>query len=826
MLCSFNWLKEYVTGLPTPKAAAEALTMSGAEVEAVRETGVSVTNVVTAEVVTIAKHPNADKLSLCEVKTDTKTFSIVCGAKNMQPGDKVVLALIGAVLPGDFKIKKSKIRGVESEGMMCSEVELGIAETSNGIMILPPDTPLGLNIADVLGSDTLFEVNVTPNRADLLSIKGVARELAAVTGAQFKDKETAVGEEGAPVEGLASVIISDDAPCARYCARVISGVTIAPSPDAIKKRLEASGIRSINNVVDATNYVMLEAGQPLHAFDLSRLANANVTINVRLAMDGETIDTIDGKTRVLDVSMLVIADGARPVALAGVMGGRDTEVTGSTRDILLEAAWFEPSSVRKTSKKTGVASESSYRFERGVDIEAVRSALDMAAAMIVRLAGGVVAKGVIDVSKARPEPARIRFRQKKLDALLGIAIAAETCLDIFRRLGVRVDGAEDGVYMVLPPSYRSDLKTETDLIEEIARIHGYGNIPAVVPAARLALPAVGRLRPLKDRAAEILTGAGFDEVVNYSFVSRRLFELTEGAGVKGVELLNPLSDEQSVMRASLVPSLLENLRYNLQRKIEDVRIYEVAPVFNPPLLEFNPPPLEKGGRGGFAPGGRDGLPVESWKISGLMHCRRYAEGWNVTKDRADFYDCKGVVERLFDGFGASLPVMRPLPPCSKLLTLLHPGKSAAVMFGNKEAGYIGEAHPEVMARFDIKRPVYVFELDAETLTGERIRTRYSAVSKFPESVRDIAFTISGSVAYEDIVEEIRSLDAKLIESVSVFDVYYGKGIPTGSRSMALRIVYRSSERTLTSAEVDALHARVAQGLADKFKAAVRGEQES
>lgn len=806
MLCSFNWIKEYVTGLPAPRVAAEALTMSGAEVEAVKETGVSATGVVTAEVVTIAKHPNADKLSLCEVKTDTKTFSIVCGAKNMQPGDKVALALIGAVLPGDFKIKKSKIRGVESEGMMCSEVELGIADTSNGIMILPQDTSLGMNIADILGSDTLFEVNVTPNRADLLSIKGVSRELAAVTGAIFKEKDIRVDELGGAIEAMASVVISDDAPCARYCARVIKGVTIGPSPDAIKKRLEASGIRSINNVVDVTNYVMLEAGTPLHAFDLAKVGGA--TINVRLAREGETIETIDGKMRPLDSSMLVIADATRPVAIAGVMGGQESEVTQATRDILLEAAWFEPSSVRRTSKKTGVSSESSYRFERGVDMEGVLTALDMATAMIARLAGGIVAKGVIDAAKPMPQPSQIRFRKTRVEAILGIALTGETCLDIFRRIGVRIDTAQDGVYTVTPPSYRADIKCETDLVEEIARINGYGNIPAVVPSASLTPPVAGRLRPLKDTTAGILTGVGFDEVVNYSFVSKRLFELAEGTGVKGVELLNPISDEQAIMRASLIPSLIENLRYNLQRKNDDVRIYEVAPVFNPP-----DPTLQTG------------LPTEDWKISGLMHSRRFAEGWGATKDWVDFYDCKGVVERLFDGFGLRPPLMRPLLPGIKL-TILHPGKSAAVFLDNIEVGCIGELHPDVMAGFDIKRPAYVFELDAKALSGAdaaigRRGRSYSAISKFPESTRDIAFIISDSAPYENIVEEIKRLGAKLIESVSVFDVYCGKGIPEGSRSIALRIVYRSSERTLTSEEVDTLHAEVAHELVTQFKAEVR-----
>ena len=849
MLCSFNWLKEYVTGLPAPRVAADSLTMSGAEVEAVKETGVSATGVVTAEVVTIAKHPNADKLSLCEVKTDTKTFSIVCGAKNMQPGDKVALALIGASLPGDFKIKKSKIRGVESEGMMCSEVELGIADTSNGIMLLPPDTPLGLNIADVIGSDTLFEINVTPNRADLLSIKGVGRELAAVTGAAFKEKDIAVDESGRAIEGMASVAILDGAPCARYCARVISGVTIAPSPDAIRKRLEASGIRSINNVVDVTNYVMLEAGQPLHAFDLAKLGGP--AINVRLARDGETIVTIDGKTRNLDSSMLVIADAARPVAIAGVMGGLDSEVTEASRDILLEAAWFEPSSVRKTSKKTGFSSESSYRFERGVDIEGVRSALDMAAAMIAALAGGVVAKGVIDCRRPAAQPLPITFRKTRVEGLLGIALTGETCLDIFRRVGVRVEGAQDGIYTVIPPSYRSDIKCETDLVEEIARIYGYGNIPAIIPASGLTLPATGRLRPLKDTAAEILTGVGFDEVVNYSFVSRRLFELTEGPGAKGVELLNPISDEQAIMRASLIPSLIENLRYNLQHKNDDVRIYEVAPVFNPSLQNGGSPAsiseknVRRGARqeetpdatraGSLPPfekkgGGDNGLPTEDWKVSGLMHSRRFAEGWGAAKDWADFYDCKAVVERLFDGFGLGLPVMRSLLSSDAgkgIQALLHPGKSAAVYLDksdnkdNRPAGFIGELHPDVMTGFDIKRPAYVFELDAKALSSARRGRRYAAISKFPESTRDIAFIVACSLPYENIVEEIKRLDDKLIESVSVFDVYSGKGIAEGSRSIALRIVYRSSERTLTSAEVDALHAGVGRLLVEKFQAEIR-----
>lgn len=810
MRCSLNWLKEYATGLPSAKAAALALTMSGTEVESISEVGVCVTNVVIAEVLSVGKHPNADKLSLCEVRTDRETYSVVCGAKNMLPGDKVALALVGAELPGGVKIKRSKIRGVESQGMMCSEVELGIKDTSDGIMILPPEVPLGLDIATVIGGrDAVLDVSITPNRADLLSIRGIARELAVVTGAVFKDKTVIVDEAGANIDAAVSVLIADGAPCNRYCARVIKGVTIGPSPDAIRKRLEAAGIRAINNVVDVTNYGMLETGQPLHAFDLDKVDGRR--INVRLAREGELIQTLDGKTRTLDPSMLVIADASAPIALAGVMGGKHSEVSDATKDVILEAAWFEPSVVRRTAKKTGLSTDSSYRFERGVDIGGVSSALDMAAGLIVKVAGGVVAKGAIDLYRQRPAESLIRFRTKRAEKILGMTLNDGACLEIFNALGIKIKEVMEGEYLLAAPSFRVDIKTETDLIEEVARVNGYDKIPVDEPVARLTPPASGRLTQLKSHVAGLLVGAGFYEVVNYSFVARPLFELATSAGVKAVEVLNPISDEQSVMRPSLVPSLLENLRYNLQRKNDDVRIFEFAPV--------------------FASDHKESTGVkEVWRISGLIYGPRYAEAWNSVKDWTDFYDCKGVVERLFNGLGTGASAMRPLLP-SNNITILHPGKSAAVFLDEKEAGYVGELHPDVMARFDIKRPAYVFELDANAIlsvdaTKAGRRRDYTAVSRFPESVRDIAFIISDSLPYENIVEAIRKLDAKLIESVSVFDVYYGQGIEHGNRSMALRVVYRSTERTLTSEDVDALHAKVAQALASRFDAKVRGEKES
>ncbi|MBI5561977.1 MAG: phenylalanine--tRNA ligase subunit beta [Deltaproteobacteria bacterium] len=794
MPCSYNWLKEYAAGLPSPKAAAEALTMSGTEVESVTETGVSAANVVTAEVLTVVKHPNADKLSLCGVRTDKGTHSIVCGAKNMKPGDKVALAMPGAELPGGIKIKKSRIRGVESEGMMCSEHELGIKDASDGILILPPDTPLGVEIGAILGGrDALLEVSITPNRADLLSIRGVARELSAITGAAFKDKEIRVEETGATIDGLVSVSIAEGAPCGRYCARVIKGAVIGQSPAAVKARLEAAGIRSINNVVDVTNYVMLETGQPLHAFDLAKVGGGR--INVRLASDGERLETIDGKARVLDPSMLVIADVNGPVALAGVMGGKASEVSDATKDILLEAAWFVPSSVRKTAKKTGLPSESSYRFERGVDIEGARAAIDMAADMIIRLAGGAVAKGVIDVCKEKQSREPVRFRVKRAESLLGTALTGAACLDIFKRLGMDAKDAGEGVLTATPPSFRVDLNCETDLIEEIARINGYDNIPPHPPVARLVTPEIPGSARFRTRAAAVLAGAGFSEVVNYSFVSRRMLELAGGG--EPVEILNPLSDELSVMRQSLAPSLLGNLCYNLQRKNADVRIFEIAPV-------FQTRPGEK-------------LPEERWKIAGLMHGSRYGEGWNAPGDRVDFYDCKGEVERLLGQLGAASAAFNP----KGAPVFLHPGKSASIELNGANAGYIGEAHPGVNARLDLKRPVYIFELDAASIARAASPAHYSAIPRFPESARDIAFVIGESMPYEEIIRAIERLDAKLIERVSVFDVYYGEGIEPGYRSMALRIIYRSAERTLRYEEVEELHGLVGRELTSRFGAVIR-----
>lgn len=794
MLFSYNWLKEYLDNVPQPSDLAEKLTMSGTEIESLKKTGADFTGVVTAQVLTIDKHPNADKLSLCKVTTGSEELSIVCGAKNMKPGDKVALATIGAQLPKDFKIKRSKIRGVESEGMMCSEVELGLKDTSDGIMILSPDTPLGQDFSSIVGSDYMFEAGITPNRADLLSIKGMAREAAAVTGAVFRDKDFPVDEGEEPVTGFVSVEITPGAPCRRYTAKVIEGVTIGPSPEDVRQRLEAHGIRPINNVVDVTNLVLLETGQPMHAFDLSKIRDSKII--VRAAREGEKIETIDGKERSLDQTMLVIADSSRPVALAGVMGGKETEVSEATTSILLESAWFDPSSVRRTSRKLGLSSDSSYRFERGVDMEGVEKALEMAAHLINKYAGGWVARGTIDEYPVKMATQPIDFRVKRAQEMLGVEVSEAEIKEIFRKLRIHAEEVAAGAMRVTAPSYRVDLKVETDLVEEVARIYGYNNIPTTLPVARLIPGNPGRLSAIRRQVKTLLVASGFMEVINYSFVSNDSFAVTGPQDKKGVTLLNPLTEEQSVMRDSLLPSLLENLKFNLARKTEDVRIFEFAPVF-------------------FS---NDKLPEERWKVSGLLYGLRFEPGWSFPKDSVDFFDAKGAVEKLLEAIGIERAEFAPATH-----PLLHPGKAALLKVGGKSAGVIGELHPDLWAKYDLRKPAYLFELDVEALMEQFGRPKkYRQLPRFPESARDVAFVIDGKIAFSEVLRAVQKIDTKLIDKVELFDVYYAGNIPQGSRSLAIRVTYRSMERTLTAQEVEDIHSRVVKELAEKFKAEIRG----
>ncbi len=805
MRVSCNWLKEYVDRLPEPNVLGNMLTMSGTEVESITTLAPAISGVITAEVLSVAKHPNADRLSLCEVNIGrgSETLSIVCGAKNMKPGDKVALARIGAELPGGFKIKASKIRGVESQGMICSEVELGLKDASDGIMILPDDTLLGLDLKEALSlNDYMLELGVTPNRADLLSVRGVAREISALTKEPLKDKPLSLSETGEPVESLVSVSVLDTVGCGRYCARVITGLKVGASPEWLKSRLEAHGYRSINSIVDVTNYVLLEYGQPLHAFDLDKLSGKKIV--VRRAVEGETITTIDGKPRVLDASMLVIADDASVVALAGVMGGKASEVSDATKNILIEAAWFDPGTLRGVSKKTGLSTDSSYRFERGVDFNGVSHALNRATEMIANLACGSVAKGMIDVAVQRPDVAPIAFRVKRASAILGSDLDENECVAIFERLGMSVLSSGQGVITVVPPSWRMDMQTEIDLVEEAARCgkSGYDDIPSSPVSARLKRGKPGRHTSMAAKVRAHLAGAGFFEAINYSFVPRRFAEFPAHQADSMLVLLNPLTEEQSVMRTSLVPSLLETLKANVAHKNDDVRIFEFGAVFSRDAAKQ--------------------LPIENWRLAGLMHGTRSNNAWNCPKGDVDFYDIKGVVEGLLSGLmlgGQVTFVPQAANP------MLHPGRSAALRLDGVDIGYLGQTHPDMATAFDLKRPSFVFELDMDAIANAGwMRPSYAAFARFPDSSRDVAFIADEKIPYQEIIALIKEIDTKLIERVELFDVYYGKGIPVGKRSMAIRIVYRASGRTLTNDEVEAIHAKVVSAAIERFGVEVRGAE--
>jgi len=808
MLFSYNWLKEFTDTALTPAELSLKLTMAGIEVEDIIPEKPRTSGVVTALILSIKKHPNADRLTLCEVLTPAGRYPIVCGAANMKEGDKVALALDGANIAGGITVKRKEIRGVASEGMMCSKEELGLKGEKEGIMILPDDTPLGKDINELLSpADSILSVSITPNRPDCMSVLGLAREISAITGEAFRDKKTALaemGEKGAGTGQRISITVEDKNLCRRYAARVIEGVKVKESPQWLKARIASHGVRSVNNIVDAANYAMLERGQPLHAFDLDRI-NGN-TLIIRGAKEGETIETIDGKKRELKEGMLVISDLKGPQAIAGIMGGKLSEVTEKTSTILLESAWFDSISVRRTGKALGLSSDSSYRFERGVDIEGVDKALDYVSGLISQLSEGTaVLKGKVDIYPERHVPRAVLFRVKRGEDLLGIKLKEAEVKKIFERLNMTVTGGgEKGLITAAPPSYRVDINIEEDLVEEVARLKGYENIPQTLPAAAIGCgKKPGRISIMRKTAGDFLAASGFLEVINYSFVSRLSSSLAGDSlqdVLKDVVILNPLTEEQVVMRKSLLPSLFENLSFNLARKNEEVRIFEMGPVFS------------AGAKGA------KGAPEERWKASALMYGFRQGISWNEPKEWVDFYDIKGILENLLAALGIKEDIRYSAPES----ILIHPGKGAALLIGEKEAAILGEIHPDIKERFQLRKSAYVFEMDMEIAAEKFGGIRgYTPLPRFPESSRDIAFIVDENIPFGEIIKALKKINLKLIENIELFDVYFGGNMASGKRSIALRITYRSGEKTLTSSEVDGIHSTVVKELVDKFNAQLR-----
>ncbi len=800
MKISYHWLSSYVdlTGLSADELA-QGLTMAGLEVEAVLPIGRELEPVVVGRIVEVRKHPKADRLTVCRVDTGGQLLDLVCGAPNVREGILVPVALSGCRLPSGVEVKEATIRGVLSPGMICSERELGLSDDHSGIMILPEGLTPGVPLSRALNlEDILLEVNVTPNRGDCLSHIGVAREISAIFDRPLTLPDTSAAPGGTAALEKSSVTLWAPDLCPRYAARLIEGVTVGPSPAWLRNRLQAVGIRSINNVVDVTNFVLMEWGQPLHAFDWDTLAERRIV--VRRASPGERMTTLDEQERILTPDMLVIADSQKAVALAGIMGGAETEIRAETRNILLESACFEPRCIRRTAKKLGLATEASVRFERGVDIEGVIQAADRAALLIRELAGGVILPGVIDVY---PDPIRIApilLDARKTSRFLCLEVSKEKLMKISLRLGLSAQPEEGEVIEVRPPSFRRDLTRPVDLMEEAARIIGYDRIPVTMPHLSAAKRKAPRVPSLRRRIREILNGLGFDEVITYSFISEaqnRTFQ-QPSAEVSFIRIKNPISEDQSVMRTSLMPGLLLTLKRNRAQRNLNLRLFELGVVFIPR-------------------GREEVLPEEKNRLAVLWSGRRHPQTFHYPNDPVDFLDIKGVLDRLAEVLrikdyrlqGAEAP------------PYFLPGPYVQIFSAKTLLGELGQIHPRIQDLFDLKDPAWIFELDVDLLVQSIVDIpQFKPWPRFPEVTRDMALIVDDSVLWQEVEREILALQEPLIESVELFDHYRGKPIPEGKKNLGVRIHYRSQEKTLSDHGVNRIHEAVLRHVLKTFNASL------
>jgi phenylalanyl-tRNA synthetase beta chain len=802
MKVSLNWLKDYVDIDRDAKDLAHLLTMAGLEVEQVLPMGEGFDKVVVAKILSIRKHPNADRLSLVEVSTGKENLPVVCGATNIREGQKVPLALVGAHLPNGIEIKRSKIRGVLSEGMLCSEIELGLGPDETGIMILAPELPSGVNLGEALGlKDTILDISITPNRPDCLCTIGVAREVAALTHRRVKYLYSSLADKGEEIFQKTSVTILDPDLCPRYVARMIEGVKVGPSPLWIKNRLEKVGIRSISNVVDVTNYVMMEYGQPLHSFDFSMLEQGRIV--VRRAKEGEMFITLDGVKRILDEEMLLICDGVKPVAIAGVMGGLNSEIREDTKTVLLESAYFNPMNNRMTSKKLGLETEAAFRFGRGIDYGGCLAAADRAAQLIQELAGGRVVEGAVDAYPTPLRPSPVRLRVRRAHQVLGIEIPFQKAKDYLKDLELDVkEGEDEDVLVVTPPSFRGDLEREIDLIEEIARLNGYDQIPLTLPKGPPSSEERRRETPLEKKAMEVLIQHGYFEVITYSFTSSSSWDsislVSEDPRRKHLQILNPLSEDLSVLRTSLIPDLMETARYNVSRKNSNLKIFELKKVFFP----------QEGER----------LPREVKYLAGLAMGLDQDPHWAFSPRPIDFYDIKGCVEDLLE----VLQVKEVKFNQTKDIPYFHPGKAASILCGKEVLGVLGEVHPQVLGHYEIEGKAYLFEIDFEqTVKWAREGKQFRPLPKFPSIYRDLSLVVDDDLEVEKVTEAIWNFHEPFIDEVNLFDVYRGDPIPSGKKGVSYRIRYQSNDRTLTDEEVNRYHETVIFRLREIFQAELR-----
>lgn len=791
MQFSESWLRSFVNPSFDSEALAHLLTMAGLEVEEMQPVAPPFEKVVVARALSAEKHPDADKLKLCKVDVGQgEPLQIVCGAPNVAAGLLVPCALVGARLPG-IEIKQAKVRGIESFGMLCSAKELGIAEDASGLMVLPADTSVGKSLRDVLDlDDKLFTIKLTPNRADCLSLSGVAREVAALTGATLQ--LPAVPAIPATATKTRGVVLDAPAACPRYCGRIIEGIdAAAPTPAWMKQRLERSDLRSISAVVDITNYVMLELGQPLHAFDDAKLSG---TIHVRFPTSGEELQLLNEQKVAPVIDTLLIADESRALALAGIMGGEDSGVTTATRDVFLESAFFAPAAIAGRARTYGFSSDASHRFERGVDFTLQRDAIERATRLILDICGGNAAP-VVEAVAPEHLPARldVTLRPNKLASLIGIDFSAEQIGAFFAKLGFthRRDG---DAFVVTPPARRFDIEIEQDLIEEVARLFGYDNIPAHPPRALATmLGATEKRRDAMD-VRHAVAARGYREVVNFSFVDA-VWEADFCANASPVKLANPIASQMSVMRSSLIGGLVANLSTNRKRQIERVRVFEIGRSF-----------LRQG----------DGDAVAGFhqplRLAGLAAGTALPGQWGSAARDTDFFDVKADVESLFAS--QSLRWERVTHPA------LHPGRAASVMLGARSIGVVGELHPRWVQKYELGKAAVVFELDLDAVLQADVPT-YQSVSNFPAVARDLALSVKRDLSWQSLRDALQEAAPAIVTRIELFDVYAGKGIAEDRKSLAFRIVMQDTQRTLEDAEVDRTVASLITIAEQKFAAELR-----
>ncbi|TVS12369.1 MAG: phenylalanine--tRNA ligase subunit beta [Wenzhouxiangella sp.] len=791
MKINHQWLSAWVRTDLTASEVAERFTLAGLEVDECLPVAPALDGVVVGEITEVQPHPNADRLRVCRVAGDVDQRIIVCGAPNARVGLKAPLATLGTVLPGGLKIKPARLRGVASEGMLCSEPELGLGDDAGGLMELPAEAPVGKPLADYLGlNDHILDIDLTPNRADCLSVRGLARELAALTGSELS--EPAFEPVDPVIDEAPEIELLAPADCPRYIGRVIRGVDVnAATPLWMVETLRRCGMRSLGPIVDVTNYVLLELGQPMHAFDLDRLSGG---IRVRRAEPGERMILLDERDVALDPDMLLICDQQRPLAIGGVIGGLDSGVGENTTDILLESAWFNPASIVGRARRLGLATESAHRFERGVDPQLQRMAMERATALILDIAGGRPGPTTERADPAHlPKPVAVVLRPDRVNRLLGTSLGKAQIEAILTSLGMSIT-AKDDALLVAPPSARRDLAIEVDLIEEVARLVGYDQLPVRRPRGRLRLLAGSESEIPEVRMRRQLAARGFQEIITWSFVSQD--ELARVGQQDGAQVLaNPLSRDMAVLRTSLLPGLLRTAGANFRRGQHDFRLFELGACFRNDEDGFNEPA----------------------RLSLLMTGRMHSEHASGPGRMVDFFDLKGEIEHLLALNGVSgKPGFRP---CTE--SWLHPGQAASVSLDGESIGSFGQLHPELIKQLDWPKTAFVAELDAERIRTAALPVHRSG-SRFPAVRRDLALVVQQEVAAADLLDAISEIGGERVEKCIVFDEYRGPGIDKECKSLAIGLIIRDLSRTLRDDEVDALIARVVTGLEQRFGVKLRG----